>query len=179
MAIDQRPLGELEADLDRIDAAPAEAGAVELIVRRPAPGDRELLATATIDVADGLVGDRWSRGKRDPEDQVMIVGARAARIFSGSEDHADWALAGDQLYVDLDVSYANLPAGTRLAVGESAVLEVSQEPHLGCGKFVRRFGVDAMKFVNSPQGRELRLRGLGTRVLAGGVIRPGDRVAKL
>jgi hypothetical protein len=179
MAIDQRPLGELEADLGGIRAAPAEAGIVELIVRRPAPGERELLATARIDLDEGLVGDRWSRGKRDPEDQVMIVGARAAAIFSGSDDQADWALAGDQLYVDLDLSYANLPAETRLAIGESAVLEVSEEPHLGCGKFIRRFGVDAMKFVNSPQGRELRLRGLGTRVLAGGEIRPGDRVAKL
>jgi MOSC domain len=178
MAIDQRPLGELEADLDRLDAAPAEAGAVELIVRRLAPGERELLATATIDAADGLVGDRWSRGKRDPEDQVMIVGARAARIFSGSEDHADWALAGDQLYVDLDLSEANLPAGTRLALG-SAIIEVTAQPHAGCAKFKDRFGPDALAFVNSPIGKELHLRGINAKVVQSGRVRPGDVVRKL
>jgi MOSC domain-containing protein YiiM len=109
----------------------------------------------------------------------MIVAARAAALFSGSHDHADWALAGDQLYVDLDISHANLPPGARLAIGDTAVLEVSEEPHLGCGKFIRRFGVDAMKLVNSQRGRELRMRGLGTRVVEGGEIRGGDRVKKL
>ena len=174
-----RSLAELEAELDRLNGAPTEVGTLELIVRRPAPAERELLATARIDLADGLVGDRWSFGKRDPDDQVMVVSSRAAAVFSGSADHADWALAGDQLYIDLDLSQANLPAGTRLAVGDEAVLEVSEQPHTGCGKFIRRFGVDAMKFVNSIQGRELRLRGLGTRVVAGGEIRQGDRIAKL
>jgi hypothetical protein len=165
--------------LDRVRDAPAEVGSLELIVRRPAPGRRELLESATVDVDDGLVGDRWSAGKRDPDDQVMIVATRAAAIFSGSDDHADWALAGDQLYVDLDISQANLPAGARLAIGDDAVLEVSEEPHLGCGKFIRRFGVEAVKLVNSQRGRELRMRGLGTRVVAGGEIRAGDRVEKL
>ena len=174
-----RPMAELESELDEMRAAPADAGRVELIVRRPAEVERELLASGRIDVEDGLVGDRWADGKRSPEDQVMIVAARAAAIFSGSDDHNEWALAGDQLYIDLDISHANLPAGTRLAIGDEVVLEVSEEPHLGCGKFVGRFGVDAMKFVNSQRGRELRLRGVATRVVAGGEVRPGDPVTKL
>ena len=175
----RRRLPELESGLEGLRRAPSFAGTLELIVRRPSPGERELLSSARIDRVEGLVGDRWSLGKRDPGDQVMVVGSRAAAIFSGSGNHADWALAGDQLYVDLDLSHANLPPGTRLAIGSAVVLEVTDEPHLGCGKFVRRFGVDAMKVVNSPQGRKLRLRGLGTRVVAGGEIRSGDRITKL
>jgi hypothetical protein len=170
---------ELSPGLDHVRAAPASDGTVALIVRRPKPGERELLASARIDLASGLVGDRWKHGKRDPDDQVMVVGSRAAAIFSGSHDPADWAPAGDQLYVDLDLSHANLPSGSHLAIGDEVVLEVSDQPHLGCGKFIRRFGIDAMKLVNSPLGRELRLRGLGTRVIAGGEIRPGDRISKV
>ena len=88
------------------------------------------------------------------------------------------ALAGDQLHLDLDLSLANLPPGTRLALG-SAVIEVTAKPHLGCAKFVDRFGRDAMRFVNSPVGRELRLRGLNARVVVAGTVRPGDEVRKL
>jgi hypothetical protein len=175
----ERALSELESGLDGLRGAPTSDGTLEVIVRRPARGERELLNSARIDLEEGLIGDRWSRGKRDPEDQVMVVASRAAAVFSRSDQHADWALAGDQLYVDLDLSHDNLPSGTHLAIGDAVVLEVSDEPHLGCGKFVRRFGVDAMKLVNSAQGRRLRLRGLGTRVVAGGEVRPGDRISKL
>jgi MOSC domain len=177
MAIDQRPLSELEADLDRIRAAPAEAGTVELIVRRPAEEQRELLEVAELDLGDGLIGDRWRNGDRDPEDQLTIMGARAAAIVSGSSDHADWAQAGDQLYVDFDLSQANLQPGTLLEIGD-AVVEVTEPPHLGCGKFARRFGVDALKLVNSDDGRALRLRGVNTRVVEPGTVRRGDRIAK-
>jgi hypothetical protein len=181
-----RPLAELEAELDEVRAAPAEAGTVALVVRRPAENERELLAEGRLDLGRGLIGDAWSSrpsqsrgdGLPNPEAQVTVMGARAAALVSGSSEHADWAPAGDQLYVDFDLSKANLPAGTRLAVGE-AVLEVSELPHLGCGKFSRRFGVDALKLVNSDEGRELRLRGVNARVVVPGAVRPGDRVKKL
>ena len=94
------------------------------------------------------------------------------------EDRERWALAGDQLYVDLDLSYRNLPPGTRLRVGE-AVIEVTEEPHRGCGKFSSRFGVEALKFVNSAVGRELNMRGINTRIVTGGVVRTGDPVVKV
>jgi hypothetical protein len=173
-----RPLAELEADLDEVRAAPAEAGTLKLIVRRPGENERELLAEGRLDLGDGLIGDRWRAGDRDPEDEVTIMGARAAAIVSGSDDHADWAQAGDQLYVVFDLRLGNLPTGTRLAVGD-AVLEVTETPHLGCGKFSRRFGVDALKLVNSAEGRELRMRGVNTRVVVPGEIRPGDRVERV
>ncbi len=109
---------------------------------------------------------------------MTVMSARVAALVSGGPEHVDWAQAGDQLYVDFDISERNLPAGTRLAIG-GAELEVSAHPHLGCGKFVRRFGVDAMKLVNSELGRSLRLRGLNARVVRPGEVRRGDRVRKL
>jgi MOSC domain-containing protein YiiM len=181
-----RPLTELQSGIDEIRAAPASDGTLVLIVRRPAENERELLAQARLDLRDGLVGDMWSSkpssstadGGPNPEAQVTVMGARTAALVAGGPDHRRWAQAGDQLYVDFDLSQANLPAGTRLAVGD-AILEVTENPHLGCGKFSRRFGVDALKLVNSAEGRELRLRGVNTRVVVPGEIRPGDRVEKV
>jgi MOSC domain-containing protein YiiM len=80
--------------------------------------------------------------------------------------------------LDKPLSKENLPPGTKLALG-SAVIEVTAEPHTGCKKFVERFGVEAMKFVNSPVGRELCLRGINAKVVQPGVIRVGDRAKKL
>ena len=104
------------------------------------------------------------------------MSARAADLVGGTRER--WALAGDQLYVDLDVSEANLPAGTRLAVG-TAVTEISALPHTGCKKFVARFGLEAMLFVNAPDGRALRLRGVNARIVESGLVRPGDEIRKL
>ncbi len=112
----------------------------------------------------------------NPAAQLTVMNARAAALVAGRPDHG--GLAGDQLYIDLDLSSRNLPPGTRLAIG-ATIIEVTDEPHTGCGKFVRRFGVDAMKFVNSAAGRELNLRGINTRVIVGGVIRTGDAIAKV
>ena len=175
---------ELDAGLDAIRASPREAGVLEMIVRRPAVGVREILEEGELDVARGLVGDTWhTRGSRrtpdgspHPDMQLNIMGSRAAALVAQRKDR--WALAGDQLFVDLDLSEKNVPAGTRLAVG-SAVLEVTAQPHTGCQKFVERFGREAMMFVNSPIGRELHLRGINARVVQPGVIRVGDVVRKI
>jgi hypothetical protein len=167
--------------LARVEASPTDHGTLELIVRRPAPGEREVVEVAELDVDHGLVGDSWrSRGSRrtedgsaDPERQVTIANARALALFT--EDASRWPLAGDQLYVDLDLSEDNLPSGTRLHVGR-AVLEVTAAPHTGCAKFADRFGIDVARFVNSPDGLRLRLRGINARVVVGGTIRCGDEV---
>ena len=152
------------------------------MVRRPAVGVRELADEAMLDVVTGLAGDNWltrgsSRpdGSADPERQVTVMNARAAELVAGGTDRMP--LAGDQIYVDLDLSVANLPAGSLLAVGQ-AVLQVSDAPHLGCAKFVERFGAEAMRFVNSRLGRQLRLRGMNARVVQPGLVRPGDVVTR-
>ena len=170
---------ELEAGLEEIRRSPANQGVLELIVRRPTTGERELLEEAQLNLTEGLVGDNWSsRGSRDTEDgsahpemQLNIMNARAAALVAQDRDR--WPLAGDQLYLDLDLSTASLPPGTRLALG-SSVIEVSEVPHTGCKKFVERFGLEAMKFVNSGIGRELNLRGINAKVVEAGVIRVGD-----
>jgi hypothetical protein len=175
---------QLESGLDDIRRAPAEVGTLKMIVRRPAVNQREVVETAELDVMEGLVGDTWAKrgssrtpdGKRHPDMQLNIIGARTIALIAQAPER--WPLAGDQLYVDLDLSEENLPAGTRLAIG-GAVVEVTAEPHTGCGKFVERFGLDAMKFVNAPVGRSMRLRGLNARVVVAGVIRAGDGVSKL
>jgi MOSC domain-containing protein YiiM len=172
-------LATLEAGLPEVRCSPTELGTVELIARRQAEEERELLDEATLDPMHGLLGDRWFSSRRPgagTDSQLTLMNARVAALVAGTRER--WALAGDQLYVDLDLSGANLPPGTRLEVG-SAVLEVTPAPHTGCGKFVRRFGVDAQRFVNSGAGRELNLRGLNTRVLVGGTVRTGDPIRKV
>jgi hypothetical protein len=168
---------ELEAGLDEIRRAPKDGGLLELIARRPLTGERELLDEGRLDLAEGLVGDRWSSrsdGRSpNPGTQLTLMSSRAAALVARARER--WALAGDQLYVDLDVSEENLPPGTRLQIG-SAVVEITPLPHTGCKKFVERFGMDAMLFVNSPLGRSLRLRGVNTKVVEPGTIRVGDRI---
>ena len=175
---------ELEAGLDEIRRAPSDEGVLRLIVRRPKSREREVLAEGQLDVDKGLVGDNWSTrrssmtfdGSPHPEMQINIMNARVAALVAQDEDR--WQLAGDQLFIDLDLSAANLPPGTRLAMG-AAIVEVAEPPHTGCGQFVGRFGVDAMKFVNSPVGRSLNLRGINAKVVQSGLVRVGDVVRKL
>ena len=174
----------MTAGLDQVRAAPGDGGTVELVVSRPRVDGRDVLEVGDLSVEHGLVGDTWAdRGSRHTEDgsaepgrQVTIMSARAAALIAGPVER--WPLAGDQLFVDLDLSHDNLPAGTRLAVGE-AVVEISVEPHNGCAKFASRYGQDAVRFVNSPDGKALRLRGLNARVVRSGAVRPGDVVAKV
>jgi MOSC domain-containing protein len=175
---------ELEAGLDEIKQSPRNDGVLQLIVRRPQIGAREILSEAELDSVLGLVGDSWPQrrstrtadGSPHPDMQLNVMNARTIALLAQTKDR--WPLAGDQLFMDLDLSEENLPPGTRLAMG-SAVIEVTSLPHTGCGKFVERFGADAMQFVNSPVGRNLRLRGLNAKVVQPGRIREGDRVRKV
>jgi len=173
-------LATLQAGLPEVRKSPADAGRVELIVRRPADDQREVVVEGELSTDAGLVGDKWSVARDgvepNPDAQLTLMNARVATLVAGRPDHG--GLAGDQLYVDLDLSDEKLPPGTRLAVGR-AVIEVTAEPHTGCGSFARRFGVDALKFVNSRDGRALNLRGINTKVIIGGIVRPGDVIAKL
>ena len=173
----------LEEGLDHIRESPHNRGQLVLVVRRPEVGRRELLEEGVLDQVTGLAGDNWLTrgssstpdGSAHPRKQVTVMNARVAELVAGGTDRMP--LAGDQLYVDLDLSVDNLPAGSLLAVGE-AVLEVSEEPHLGCAKFVERFGPEAMRFVNGRIGRRLRMRGMNTRIVVPGTIRLGDLAVK-
>ena len=184
MTVRHLTMAELHAGLEEIRQSPADGGALELIVRRPAVGVREELPEADLDVSVGLVGDTWhtrrsrmtADGSPHPDMQLNIMNTRAVSLVA--QDRTRWALAGDQLFIDLDLSAANLPAGARLALGD-AVIEVTAQPHTGCSKFLTRFGVDAQQFVNSPTGRELNLRGINAKVVTGGRIRVGDVARKL
>jgi hypothetical protein len=176
---------ELETGLEHIRSAPAEEGVVELIVRRPAENEREVLEQGMLDLDEGLVGDMWSRrfskstpdGSANPLMQLTLMNARVVDLVAAG-DRGRWPLAGDQFYVDFDITAENLPAGTRLALG-SAVIEVTPEPHLGCAKFMARFGKDAHRFVNTQQHRHLRLRGLNAKVVVPGTVSAGDTIRKL
>src|SRR6266498_5986085 len=177
-------MAELEAGLEEIRRAPRDEGVLQLIVRRPRIEEREVLEEGELDPVKGLLGDCWitrgssatADGSAHPDMQLNIMNARVAALVAQHKDR--WQLAGDQLYVDLDLSAANLSPGTRLAIG-SAVIEVTPPPHTGCKKFVSRFGLEAMKFVSSSVGKELHLRGINAKVVQPGVIRVGQLVKKI
>ena len=176
-----RDAGSLESGLADVRLSPADAGPLELIVTRPVPGERALHDEAEVDLVLGIAGDTWiERGSRrtpdgsaNPEAQVTVMNIRAARLVAGTEDRVP--LAGDQLYVDLDLSTENLPTGTLLEIGDAA-LRVSDAPHTGCAKFSERFGVEALRATATPEGKLLRLRGINTAVARPGVVRRGDIV---
>jgi hypothetical protein len=175
---------QLEAGLDIIFQSPKNEGALALIVRRPVSEQREVLATATLDIIEGLVGDNWRArgcsatddGSAHPDMQLNIMNARVINLVAQTKER--WPLAGDQLYVDLDLSDENLPPGTRLAIGD-AIIEVTAEPHTGCKKFVARFGLEAMKFVNSGLGKKINLRGINAKVIQSDQIATNNLVRKV
>jgi len=170
---------DLEAGLEYIKASPKDQGTVAMIVRRPGIGEREVLLEGELDTTVGLVGDNWGlRSRVSPDAQLNVMNARAIEVIE--PDVARRPLAGDQLYLDLDFTDENLPAGTRLQIGDAgAVIEVTAEPHTGCAKFASRFGADATRFVNTGEGKRLHLRGICAKVVSGGTIRVGDAVTKL
>lgn len=175
---------ELEAGLDHIRQSPKEEGVLELIVRRPQTEHREVVDEAQLDVDKGLIGDNWtlrkstrtSDGSPHPDMQINIMNVRSVALVA--QERERWSLAGDQLYLDLDLSKTNLPVGARISIG-TAILEVTAPPHTGCQKFVARFGLEAMKFVNSEVGRELCLRGINAKVVQSGTVRVGQTAKKL
>ena len=175
---------ELAAGLEHIRQSPRDNGVLEMIVCRPEIDSRKVLDSAVLDVGQGMIGDSWTRrgssktadGGPHPEMQITIMNSRVVALVAQTKER--WPLAGDQLFVEMDLSKANLAAGSRIAIG-SAILEVTEPPHLGCHKFVDRFGVEAMKFVNSPVGRELCMRGVHARVVQNGTVRTADLARKI
>jgi MOSC domain-containing protein YiiM len=177
MAMSDTAIDRLQEGLDHVLRAPCDEGVVEMVVRRPREDEREVVAEAELRPGSGVVGDRWSPdAPGSPETEVTVMSARCIALLARDRDR--WPLAGDQLYVDLDLGESNLPPGSRLRIGTS-VLEVSEKPHRGCSKFSDRFGEDALRFVNSTLGRANRLRGLNARVVQGGIVRRGDLVTKV
>jgi len=174
---------QLHAGLPHILDAPATDGTLEMVLRRPATDEREVLDVAELSVTEGVVGDNWStRGSTKTESraahplmQLNLMNCRVTELVSG--DRSRWKDAGDQLYVDLDLSTANLPAGTQLTIG-TATIEVTEVPHNGCAKFTRRFGLDAHRFVNAKETRHHNLRGINAKVIKSGQVRPGDKITK-
>ncbi len=175
---------ELEAGLEEIRRSPRQEGTLEMIVRRPATDQREVVASAQLETTAGLVGDNWllrgssstPDGEANPLEQLTLINTRLIGLLTESRDQ--WPLAGDQLYVDFDLSIDNVPPGTRLQIG-SAVIEATTQPHTGCSKFIDRFGADAQRFIHSPVGRQMQLRGINARIITTGTIQVGDRVRKL
>jgi len=184
MEIEHLTREDLEAGLDEITQSPKDNGVLKMIVCRPEVDRRVVLEEGHLNFEVGLVGDNWkTRGSSrttdgfgHPEMQLNIINARLIALVA--QDKERWKLAGDQLYVDMDLSGENLPAGTKLGIG-SAVIEITAIPHTGCKKFVARFGLEAMKFVNSPIGKKFKLRGINAKVIKEGVIRTHDFVRKI
>ncbi len=182
--VQQATLAELEAGLATIRQSPKQTGVLDLIVRRPVSEQREILTEGHLDLAEGLVGDSWSKrgssrsadGSPHPDMQINIMNSRVIDLVAQSKER--WQLAGDQLFVDLDLSAENLPPGTQLALG-TAILQVTDQPHTGCKKFMARFGLDALQFISSPVGQALNLRGINAKVVQPGIIHVGDTVKKL
>ena len=174
---------ELDARCDELRALDAAAGTLDVIVVRPVEGERATPATGELSLEDGLVGDRWRASARKLEDgtvnrenQLTLASTSLLTLIAEPDR---WPLAGDNLLVDMGLDVDSLPAGTRLALGDEAVIEISREPHTGCAKFSARFGSGALKFINSPEGRRLRLRGVNARVVTPGVVATGDPIRRL
>jgi len=186
IAVPHLTMEQIEAGMAEVRRSPRDAGTLDLLVRRPEVDAREILDEGRLDLGAGLRGDTWAQrgsgrtsdGSAHPDMQLNVINSRFAALIAGSA-HEAWALAGDQLFLDLDLSAEALPAWTRLAIGDVAVIEVTDQPHTGCAKFAARFGRDAHKIVWSDRGKELRLRGLNARVAVAGTIRPGDAVRVL
>lgn len=175
---------ELQAGLPHILASPQDDGLLEAIVIRPEHGVRQELQSCEISLAGGTHGDHWAKGcskttengKPHPDVQICIMNSRCIAHIAQARER--WALAGDNLFMDLDLSPENLPVGQRLRIG-TAVIEITDTVHAGCASFAERYGQSAVVFVNARKGSALRLRGVYARVVVDGLVSAGDRVAKV
>lgn len=182
--VNQATLQELDAALQHILASPADEGRLEMISARPGVGERELLEVGELDAECGLVGDNWlergsgsiADGSANPEAQLTLINKRLIDVVAGNKTR--WQLAGDQLFVEIDLSHDNLPVGARLSIG-SAIVELTAAPHTGCAKFASRFGHDALRFVSGPEAMRQRRRGANAKIVQSGKIRVGDMVRKI
>jgi MOSC domain-containing protein YiiM len=173
----------LDARLPELRELEATVGTLELIVVRPSEGERELPGTGELSLDDGLVGDRWrasahthADGSVSRENQLTLMSTRMLGLIAEPER---WPESGDNLLVDMGLDMETLPVGSRLAIGDEVVVQISEVPHTGCAKFSARFGSDALKFVNSPEGRALRLRGVNAHAVVPGTIVTGDAIRRL
>jgi hypothetical protein len=174
---------ELLAGLAAIQDSPKDQGVLELIVIRPRENERIVLAECALSARLGAHGDMWAAGcwktlpdgSPHPDVQITIMNSRCIALLAQTKSR--WPLAGDQLYIDLDLSSENLPVGQQLAIG-TAILQITDTPHTGCGQFAERYGNEATRFINSPLGKRLHLRGIYAKVVADGLVKTGDSVTK-
>ncbi|PQO40946.1 MOSC domain-containing protein [Blastopirellula marina] len=177
-------LEQLNDGILTIESSPQDAGTLEAIVIRPVTDARVSLDKCELSPQGGVHGDNWALGcwkslpdgSPHPDVQVAIMNSRTIDLIAGEAER--WPLAGDNLFVDLDLSENNLPPGTKLSVGD-VTLEITEIPHNGCKKFAERFGTDAVKFVNSPVGKQMHLRGIYAKIVQAGTVRVGDVIRKL
>lgn len=175
---------EIEAGLENVLSSPADSAVVEAIVRRPAAGQRDELTSCELTVTGGLIGDHWAKGawkslpdgSPDPDVQISLMNRRFLDLIATSK--ANWAPAGNNFIVDMDLSAENLAVGQRLSLG-AAEIEISPVPNTGCKFFIERYGRDACVFVNRGIGRDRRLRGVYARVVKDGLVSVGDKLRKL
>ncbi len=175
------PRESLDPHLPALRSLGSEEGTLEHIVVRPSEGERDLPETAELTIEEGLVGDRWEprydvNGAPLRETQLTIASTHLLKLIAEPER---WPLSGDNLLVDIGLDMESLPVGSRLAIGDTVIVQISEVPHTGCAKFSARFGSDALKFINSPEGRELRLRGVNAHVIVPGTVSTGDTVRRI
>ncbi len=166
-------LADLETRLARLAPAPTESGRVVRLQARPSGDHRTTPERVHLSAARGVSGDRWtSEQEKGTENQVTAIQASVAALIANGQE---LGLFGDNLFVDLDISTANLPAGTQIRAGE-ATLEVTPMPHDGCRKFRARFGADALRLVARRETRGRNLRGIHLKVVEDGDVCVGDEI---
>lgn len=179
-----KTMEELKAGLPEILKSPQDNGEVKAVVVRPGSCERNMVPSCDVSLEGGVLGDHWAKGcwkttddgEPHPDVQICIMNSRCIELIAG--DQSNWAPAGDNLFVDMDLSPENLPPGQRVAVG-SAIIEITDTPHKGCQKFIDRYGRDACVFVNLGDGDKYKLRGIYARTFEAGTISVGDTFRKL